>query len=722
MKQLNNLKKNKSKAHGYRFTVGRILQIVLALVFLVFAGRFLYISISKTVAGENLTERTNQLYRKNQVLKATRGSIYDRNGITIAEDSHVYTVYAVLDHSAIDYHNKPQYVVNKEKTAEKLAEVLPLSKERILKYLNPKKKSYQVEFGSGGSGLTIRQRHKIESFKLPGIKFIETPARLYPNGNFASPIVGLAQVQTNHQTENSNLVGIMGLEQYFNKQLSGKDGYRESFVDGENETMPTGKQKGEQPVNGNSLYLTLDFQMQSYLEQLMSQVQEKYKPVQLTAVVEDIKTGKVLAASQRPTFNPQTKKGLSSAWRDVLVQDSYEPGSVFKVLSLAAAIQSGNYNPNATYRSGSITIGGATIHDWNNTGWGVIPFSQAFPRSSNVGMATLEQKMGAKVWRQYLDAFHIGKMTGVTLPGEVPGILSFKTSTDQAVTSFGQGVNVTAMQMMQAFSSLGNNGQMVKPQFVDKIVSPTGKTIKKYKIENVGQPVYSAATTKVILQNMKEVLNQEYGTGSAYNMPGQSIGVKTGTAQIANPKGGGYMTGNNNYIFSVMGVTPLNDPHYCIYITMKQPQHMTAAAETILASIFKPMMNRIILTASKQQSGASVSTTTVPNVTGKKVSEAESAASSASLASVVLGTGKTVINQSLTAGQKTTAGSKLIVNTGGTIKMPNMTGWSKAEVTALGKLLGLQVQFAGTGSVKTQSIKAGQKISSGTQIKVELEE
>jgi penicillin-binding protein 2B len=722
MKQLNNLRKNKSKAHGYRFTVGRILQIVLALVFLVFAGRFLYISISKTVAGENLTERTNQLYRKNQTLKATRGTIYDRNGIAIAEDSHVYTVYAVLDHSAIDYHNKPQYVVNKEKTAEKLAEVLPLSKERILKYLNPKKKSYQVEFGSGGSGLTIRQRHKIESFHLSGIKFIETPSRLYPNGNFASHVVGLAQSRTNHKTQNSTLVGTMGLEQYFNKQLSGKDGYRESFVDGENEQLPSGKTNGKQPVNGDSLYLTLDFQMQSYLEQLMSQVQTKYKPVSLTAVVEDIKTGKVLAASQRPTFNPQTKKGLSGSWRDMLVQDSYEPGSVFKVLSLAAAIQSGNYNPNATYRSGSITIGGSTIHDWNNSGWGVIPFSQAFPRSSNVGMATLEQKMGAKVWRQYLDAFHIGKNTGVTLPGEVPGILSFKTSTDQAVTSFGQGVNVTTMQMMQAFSSLGNNGQMVKPQFVNKIVSPNGKTVRKYKTEKVGKPVYSAATTKVILQNMKNVLNPEYGTGSAYNMPGQSIGVKTGTAQIANPKGGGYMTGNNNYIFSVVGVTPLNNQRYCIYITMKQPQKMTAAAETILASIFKPMMSRIILTASKHNSSTSASTTTVPSVAGKKVSEAEAAASAASLTPVVLGTGKTITNQSLSSGQKTTAGSKLLLNTGGKLKMPNIIGWTKAEVTALSKLTGLQVQFTGTGSVKKQSIKAGATITSGSQLKVELEE
>lgn len=151
MKKKSNLRLQKTRAHGYRFTVGRILQIAVALVFLVFIARFIYIGISKKVSGQDLSARTQQLYKRNQVLKANRGTIFDRDGLAIAEDSHLYTIYAILDKSSINYKNKPEYVVNKEETATKLATVLPLSKKKILKYLNPKHKAFQVQFGTAGS-------------------------------------------------------------------------------------------------------------------------------------------------------------------------------------------------------------------------------------------------------------------------------------------------------------------------------------------------------------------------------------------------------------------------------------------------------------------------------------------------------------------------------------------------------------------------------------------
>lgn len=149
--------------------------------------------------------------------------------------------------------------------------------------------------------------------------------------------------------------------------------------------------------------------------------------------------------------------------------------------------------------------------------------------------------------------------------------------------------------MMQAFSSLGNNGQMVKPQFVDKITDANGKTIKSYQVKKAGKPVYSKATCKLLIKNMKRVLNKQIGTGYAYKMSGISLGVKTGTAQIAKPNGGGYLTGDSNYIFSVVGVTPTKNPRYCVYLTLKQPRKMTVSAEKILASIFKPVMRRVVI-------------------------------------------------------------------------------------------------------------------------------
>lgn len=717
MKNFNNLNKNISKAHGYRFTVGRILQVVVALVFLVFIGRFLYIGISKDVAGQDIGKRTTELYKRNEVLQATRGTIYDRNGLTIAEDSHTYTVYAILDKSSIDYKNRPMYVTNKEKTATKLAEVLPLSKEKILSYLNPKNNAYQVEFGTGGSGLSLEQKNKIEAMKLPGIKFEETSSRLYPNGKFASHIVGLAQLQNNTKNSNSqSLVGTMGIEQYFNKQLAGKNGYRESFVDASNYQTPNNNHVYQPKQDGDNIYLTLDSQLQTYMENLLDGVQDKYKPKSLTAVVEDVKTGKILAASQRPTFDPQTKKGLNSNWRNILVQDSFEPGSVFKILSMTTAIQTGHYNPNETYKSGSITIDGSTIHDWNTVGWGSIPMSEAFPRSSNVGMATLEQKFGNKTWKEYLNKFHIGEPTGVTLPGENPGLVSIKSNLDGAVTSFGQGVNVNVMQMMQVYSALANNGQMIKPQLVEKIVSPNGKTVSSFHREKVGKPVFSEETTKKTLNLMQDVVNKDYGTGRAYKVDGTSLAVKTGTAQIANPNGG-YLTGDNNYIFSVVGLTPANDPRYCIYITMRQPQKMTEDPELIMAQIFKPLVNR--LSVSSNQTGTVK--VEVPNVTNKKVKDAENSLGDKGLTSEVIGNGSTVIQQGTASGIKVNNGSKVLLYTGGKVKCPDMTGWTNEEVMSFSSLTGISITVSGSGNkVVSQNTPKNQLIDRNSKLTVTL--
>lgn len=719
MKKNSNLKLQKSKAHSYRFTVGRFLQVAVALVFLVFTARFLYIGISKTVNGQNLSARTKQLYKRNQVIKATRGTIYDRNGLAIAEDSHLYTIYAILDKSSINYKNKPEYVVNKSETAEKLATVLPMSADKIYRYLNPKQKAFQVQFGTAGSGLTSKQKKKIEAMKLPGIKFLATPSRLYPNGNFASHIVGLAQPVYDKKTNAQNLVGTMGIEAYFNKTLTGTDGYRISSVDASEYQMPNGNQVYKPVKNGNNLYLTLDSQLQSYLESHMTDVQKAYDPTSITAVVEDMKTGKILAASQRPTFNPQTKKGLTKAYRNILVQDTYEPGSVFKVLSFPAVVNSGNYNPNEYYRSGSVNVGGSTIHDWLTSGWGTIPFSQAFERSSNTGFVKLEQKMGAKTWNKYLKKFHIGQKTGITLPGEQPGFISFKTPVDQAITAFGQAVTVNVMQMMQAYSSLANNGQMVKPQLVNKITDSNGKTLKGYEIKKVGSKIYSNKTKKVVLANMKRVLNKQSGTGNAYKMGNADIAVKTGTAQIANPKGGGYLKGDSNYIFSVVGVYPTKDPRYCIYLTIKQPHLAGTTAEKILASIFKPMMSRIITMAKSDNSTTTVS---VPNFKNMTVAQASAKAKQVGLNLVKVGEKDRITAQGIKSSEKLESGDKIFVYTSGKINCPDMKGWSFNDLHQFSNVSGIKLSIKGTGTVTSQSVAKGAELKSGEKIKVNLKE
>lgn len=705
-----------SKSHVNRNVVGRLLQISMAFVFLLFVGRFLYLSISKTIAGENISERVSNLYKRDEILKSVRGAIYDNSGNVIAEDSHSFTLYAILDKSSLDYKGKPMYVVDKEKTAEKLSTVIPLSEKKILKYLHPKHKAYQVEFGTAGSGISLATKKKIMAMHLPGIHFDETPSRLYPNGRFASHIIGIAQPFNDKKTHSINLIGTMGIEKYFNKVLSGKDGRRIALVDAGEYQLPGGQHSYKAPINGNNIYLTIDSQLQIYLENLLDAVQNKYKPKALTAIVEDVKTGKIRAASQRPTFDPATRKGLNDNWRNILVQDSYEPGSVFKILSITAAIQEGKYNPKEYYRSGSITFNGSTIHDWNYTGWGAIPFEQAFPRSSNIGMSILVNRLGRHTWRRYLDNYHIGKKTNITLPDENSGLINIHSQIDQAVTSFGQGITVNALQMMQVYSALANSGQMLKPQLVEKIVSSSGKVIKRYKKIKVGKPVYSQETAQTTLKLMRDVVEKEYGTGMTYKIPGKSIAVKTGTAQIAGIHGG-YLKGDRNYLSSVVGLTPADNPRYCIYITMKQPQIMSDPPETIMSLIFKPLINRVSVSSKVDMMGEQI---TIPSVKGQSREQAVRLLEKMGLYVETIGSGNKVEAQSILANTKVNPNSKIIIFTGGIIRCPNMKGWTIKQVTQFANISKVKVEVLGKGKVYKQSRIPRSILNRNSKVKVEL--
>lgn len=705
-----------SKSHVNRNVVGRLLQISMAFVFLLFVGRFLYLSISKTIAGENISERVSNLYKRDEILKSVRGAIYDNSGNVIAEDSHSFTLYAILDKSSLDYKGKPMYVVDKKKTAEKLSTVIPLSEKKILKYLHPKHKAYQVEFGTAGSGISLATKKKIMAMHLPGIHFDETPSRLYPNGRFASHIIGIAQPFNDKKNHSINLIGTMGIEKYFNKVLSGKDGRRIALVDAGEYQLPGGQHSYKAPINGNNIYLTIDSQLQIYLENLLDAVQNKYKPKALTAIVEDVKTGKIRAASQRPTFDPATRKGLNDNWRNILVQDSYEPGSVFKILSITAAIQEGKYNPKEYYRSGSITFNGSTIHDWNYTGWGAIPFEQAFPRSCNVGMSILVNRLGRHTWRRYLDNYHIGKKTNITLPDENSGLINIHSQIDQAVTSFGQGINVNAMQMMQVYSALANSGQMLKPQLVEKIVSSSGKVIKRYKKIKVGKPIYSQETAQTTLKLMRDVVEKEYGTGMTYKIPGKSIAVKTGTAQIAGIHGG-YLKGDRNYLFSVVGLTPADNPRYCIYITMKQPQIMSDPPETIMSLIFKPLINRVSVSSKVDMMDEQI---TIPSVKGQSREQAVRLLEKMGLYVETIGSGHKVEAQSILANTKVNPNSKIIIFTGGIIRCPNMKGWTIKQVTQFANISKVKVEVLGKGKVYKQSRIPRSILNRNSKVKVEL--
>ncbi|GKQ42852.1 cell division protein FtsI [Companilactobacillus sp. RD055328] len=720
----NNKKSKNSRAKQNRKLFARILTVIFALVFFVFIFDFARIAITGQAKGENLDYRTKFKYTKKSSLVAKRGNIYDDNGDVVAADAGEFSIYAILDKQNKDKNGKDNYVVDKNKTAQVLSKYLSLSENEIKKYLTPNKKVFQVEFGTAGKNLSLHVKDQIEKEKLPGIAFEKTPSRSYPNGVFATNLVGITKISNKEDVNDTQKIeGIMGVEQYFNKTLKGTDGEKISKVDSRGAELPETKVVTKQSQNGSDVYLTLDTKMQDYLEILMSQIQTNYQPLQLQAVVMDSKSGAIKAMSQRPTFNPTTLAGINNSWRNTQVEDQFEPGSVMKILTLSASIDSGNYDPDGFYNSGKIEVADRTISDWNGRGWGTIPFNQAFPRSSNVGMVNLEQQMGADTWDKYLKKFHLAKKTGIELPNESTGKIQFENKSDQAMTSFGQSINVNNMQMLQAVSAIANDGEMVKPYIVDKIYNPnTGKT-KKTKKENVGQPI-SKKTAKQVLSAMEDVVYKKYGSGQSYQIPGYKLGVKTGTAQIASPNGG-YLTGNSNYIFSVMGILPSDNPKYLVYITMKQPQNMTKPAETILSEIFNPLALRLMksdTTIEAENQNISDNQIHVPNLIGQSLDDAKKKLSDNSLTPVVIGTGSEVVQQLPRANEMMLKDQKVVLMTNGAMTMPDITGWSKSDVLKLSEITGKKIKISGSGYVVSQSVAEGTSLTETKEINVNLKD
>lgn len=705
-----------TNARRNRKIVGQFLFFLFIGVFILIAVRFSYISIGKKVQNVNLSAAAQKLYTANETLKAKRGTIYDANDQPIAEDTSVYSLYVVLDKRQVGLNNQKLYATNKPKIAKVLAKYLPISEKKALSILNPSKGTpFQVEFGTAGQNISLATKQKIQSYHLSGINFVQQESRLYPNGVFASHLIGLAQATT--KDNQTTLTGSMGIEQAFNKELTGKDGSQKIKKDMYGYQLPGTKQKYKKAQNGDNVYTTLDTRLQTLLETEMSSVQSQVKANSMNAVLMNAKTGAILAATQRPTFNATTKAGLGQVWRNTLVQDAYEPGSTMKIFTLASSINSGNYNGNATYQSGRYTIGNQIVPDWNTSGWGTITYDKGFAVSSNVAMAHLEQQMGAKTWKKYINRFHFLKSTNSGLPGELSGSIAFTRPIEQADTSFGQGIQVTVFQMLQALTAVSNDGTMMKPYVISKVVNPnTNKTVKAYSPTKVGTPI-TAKTAKAVRKHMEDVVYKSYGIGSDYKMSGYKVAVKTGTAQVSNGKSG-YLSGDDNYLYSVAAMVPASHPKYVMYITMKQPRLSGKTATQLLASIMKPVMARAL----QEDSTTTTKTVKMPTVTGKSTTTATNQLSKLGMTVTTLGNGTKVQKQSVSAGTALYQDQRVFLTTGGTVSLPSLTGWSKGDVVKLAQLVGIKLTVNGDGYVTKQSLKAGTTVSTGSALTITLKQ
>ncbi len=699
-----------------RKKVGIILFATSIGLFFLFAVRFSYIVIGGHVAGTSLAEKTKQLYQGSEVVKAKRGTIYDRNGVALAEDASSYSIKAILSKT---YTSGDKKLYVEEKNFDKIAEILhknlSIDKKDALNILEDgaKKELYQVEFGSYGKNISQETKQNIEADMkkegVAGLYFVDHQARMYPNGVFSSHFIGYAVPDK----DENGLVGKLGLESAYNDILSGKDGKIIYQKDNFQNPLPGTVAEEEKAVDGQDIYTTLDSRLQSYLETLMDQVNEEYQPEELTAVLMKAKTGEILAMGQRPTFNPETMEGLTgkdAIWRNFLVQDSYEPGSTMKVFTTAAAIEEGEFNENETFQSGKIQVEDATINDHDFGEKGVLTMRQALSWSSNVGMVILEQRLGGR-WYNYLQKLGFGQSTHSGLDDEVNGALPTLNIVDRAMSAYGQAVGVTNFQMMKAFTSIANNGTMIQPRYISKVVDPQTGEERTTQTEVLGQP-FSKETTEKVREYMRDVVESEnYGSAyGVYSVPGYNVSAKTGIAQIASDTGG-YQTGDTAYLYSIVEMVPSEDPDYVLYLTMKHPKTYDRMA---LAKIANPLMKRAMDFKETEEDSDTETKTEKVSVADYRNLEADVAAADAQksgLQPVVIGNGKKVQKQSTANGDQLISGEKLILYTGGDKLMPDVTGWSKADIMKLGKILGIEVSFDGDGYCVKQELAPYEKIT-----------
>ncbi|WP_019242406.1 MULTISPECIES: penicillin-binding protein [Bacillus] len=697
--------------------------VFFALLFFVLAGRILYIQITGQVDGQVLAAKSQEKILKEKAVESKRGSILDRNGEVIAEDTSSYTLFAILDKTFKVDDDHPKYVVDPEDTARKLSKYIDMSYEDILKRLQ-KENVFQVEFGAAGRDISHTVKKQIEELNLPGINFSRDTKRFYPNGMFASHVIGYADKQRNEDEKKVTMVGKLGLEKKLNDRLKGTDGKINYESDRWGFLLPNKEEKVTPPEDGDNVTLTLDKKIQSFLEDSLSRVQKKYNPKKLIAIVSNPKTGEVYAMSQRPSFNPTTKEGLNTMWKNLAIEENFEPGSTMKSFTLAAAVEEGVFNPNATYVSQRMNIQGSNIGDHTGITPGkVLTYLQGVQRSSNVAFVKIAmEQLGEEKFREYLTKFGFDKPTGIDLPNEVGGKILYSRKIEKATTAFGQGSVITPIQQIQAFSAIANDGKMMKPYVIDEIKDSSGKVVEKTKPTVAGTPI-SAETAKTVRGYLETVVSDEHGTGQNYAIEGYKVAGKTGTAQIPGPNGR-YLTGRENYLFSFIGMAPVEDPELIMYVAMQQPElPEDETASEVLAQIFNPVMkNSLNYMNIKPTETKKKEAIKIKDYQGEAVDETAQYLKDLGYDVITLGDGKEITAQSPAADTLLIQGEKIVLKTSGKVKMPNVLGWSLRDVMKIADLEELNLHTTGNGYVKKQNIKIGTILSKDQDLIVHLAE
>ena len=737
------IRNRKSPAEN-RKIVGKYISLLAVVLFAVFLVNFAVIIGSGSKFGTDLVKEAKKVHQTTRTVPAKRGTIYDRNGVPIAEDATSYNVYAVIDKKYKSATGKILYVEDAQfnKVAEVFHKYLDMDESYVKEQLSQPNLT-QVSFGAKGNGITyanmIAIKKDLKDASVEGIDFTTSPNRSYPNGQFASSFIGLAQLHENEDGSKS-LLGTSGMESSLNSILAGKDGIITYEKDRLGNVVPGTEQVSQQTVDGKDVYTTISSTLQSFMETQMNVFQEKVKGKYMTATLVSAKTGEILATTQRPTFDADTKEGLTKdfIWRDILYQSNYEPGSTMKVMTLAAAIDNNTFSGGEVFNSSELKVADATIRDWDVneglTGGGMMTFSQGFAHSSNVGMTLLEQKMGDATWLDYLSRFKFGVPTRFGLTDEYAGQLPADNIVNIAQSSFGQGISVTQTQMLRAFTAIANDGIMLEPKFISAIYDSNNQSVRKSQKEVVGNPVSKDAAsltrTHMVLVGTDPVYGtmHNHSTGKpTVTVPGQNVALKSGTAQIADEKNGGYLIGSTNYIFSAVSMNPAENPDFILYVTVQQPEHYSGIQ---LGEFANPILERAVAmkdslnlqsTAKALDQISSQTSYAMPSIKDISPGDLAEELRRNIVQPIVVGTGTKIKESSVEEGTNLAPNQQVLLLSDKAEEVPDMYGWTKATAEAFSKWLNIELEFEGSGStVQKQDVRANTAIKDIKKITLTL--
>ena len=690
--------------------------------------KMLYLTVIK---GPELAEEAETQWKSEMNLTAMRGNIVDRNGSILVTSTNVYRI-------EVDMDTLKTYIEDEKTTVEKvssdLAEALGASYDDIYGKLSDEENKFIIL----SKGLEKDVIDKVKSLEIRGLVYYDEIERYYPNGNYLSQVLGII---------NSEGVGLTGLELQYDDYLSGLSGIRIGGVDAYSNDLPFVSGKQTNAINGKDIVTTIDENLQYYAELVANEGLETYKAKRVSITIMNPNNGEILAMASTPGYDPNDpyegyenfegdteNDKIQNMWRNSIVSDTYEPGSTFKIITMAAAMEEGLIHDDDVFVcNGSKTFGDVNVHCWNLSGHGAQTAAEILKNSCNVGFMELGARLGAEKLNEYIKKLGFGSITGIDLPGEAEGIVKSTNSIsdiDLATIAFGQTNTLNALQLLTAVNAVANGGNLIQPHIVKEIThkDSNGNTIVDKTIEGkTTENVLSEKTSATLREYLERTATQDAGAGTF--VQGYDIGGKTGTAQKVDRETGSYSA--DKYIASMVAMTPVDDPQLTVYISVDEPSTGVYYGGQVASPLMKKLFSHIFAYIESPTGKASYSISkdvVIPEVRGKSIEEAKSILEENGLGCEINGDGNTIVSINPYPGTTVKAGSKITLTASSKssidnkIIMPDLAGTTVEFAINLLDNLGLQYEYEGSGKVVEQSIPSRELISSGTKVKLVFKE